>query len=115
MCCTGQCPYEVNDYVNGGTKCLKPKFRTCPGEESDQAGRLDDLEKKESAYADDVNILLELQGDILEKIGESISVSEREILRLRLISAQQAMLILEPLTPDEIAERDEIMGDLRNG
>jgi hypothetical protein len=29
MCCTGRCEWEKNDYVNGGTKCLKPLRGRC--------------------------------------------------------------------------------------
>lgn len=30
MCCTGSCKWEKNDYVNGGTRCLKPLRKKCP-------------------------------------------------------------------------------------
>jgi heterodisulfide reductase subunit A-like polyferredoxin len=32
MCCTGYCKWEVNDYVNGGTRCRRPLREPCPME-----------------------------------------------------------------------------------
>ena len=35
MCCSGQCKWERNDYVNGGTSCMRPlRLKRCPHEET---------------------------------------------------------------------------------
>ena len=36
MCCSGQCKWERNDYVNGGTSCMRPlRLKRCPHEETE--------------------------------------------------------------------------------
>jgi len=35
MCCSGYCKWEHNDYINGGTRCGKPRGSKCPDEETD--------------------------------------------------------------------------------
>lgn len=71
--------------------------------------RLDELDKKQDQYEDDCNILLEQQGELLKKRGASTSEEERRIIAMRLITNQAAIMILEPLTVEEIAERKTLI------
>ena len=43
MCCTGHCKYEINDFDNGGTKCMRRKGQHClmEEEEAEKEGRGD--------------------------------------------------------------------------
>jgi len=47
MCCTGRCEFEKNDYVNGGTRCLKPLWGRCP-----EDGEVYEEEYVENNYQD---------------------------------------------------------------
>ncbi len=81
--------------------------------EKDMMARLDELDKKADQYDDDCTILLDQQSEILDRIGKAESDEERAVLRLRLINLHGAIMILEPLTVKEIAERAEIKDKLK--
>ena len=82
---------------------------------NDMEVRLDELDKKADRYEDDCNILLDQQSEVLDRTGKAETDDEREVLRLRLISLGAAIMLLEPLTTDEIAERLEIKEKLNRG
>ena len=62
MCCSGKCPWERNDWNNGGTTCSKPHYATCPESddydeeeetsEPDEAPESDDPEDTEKKYTE---------------------------------------------------------------
>ena len=72
--------------------------------------RLDELDKKRDRYEDDVDIMLKQEREILMEIGRCPTTAKRVALWGRLRNLSEAVCSLEPLTPDEIAERDALMG-----
>lgn len=77
-------------------------------EESPDQERLDELDSKQDRYNDECNIIIESQGVLLEKIGESRSEDERNVLKLQFLNAQSLWSTLDPLTVDELLDREEI-------
>lgn len=75
--------------------------------------RLDELDKKNEIFYDDIGILTKQELEALTEMGASTSEDERAVLTLRVISLHEAVMVLEPLTPDEIVEREALAKQLR--
>lgn len=71
--------------------------------------RLDELDQKRDRFVDDVDILLDQLKETLLKMAEEPSKYERMVLQLRVVNLQEALRALEPLTPEELLERENLM------
>lgn len=71
--------------------------------------RLDELDQKRDRFVDDVDILLEQLKGTLLKTAEEPSKYGRLLLQLRVVNLQEIIRSLEPLTPEELLERGNLM------